>query len=273
MGRGAMGSVYRAFDPVLGRQVAVKLMRTDHIEPELRAEFLGRFTQEVRAAAGCMHPAIVVVHDVGGDLVSGATVQPPFIVMELVEGGSLADRLLNPAGRAELSPQTVLLPVLDALGMVHRLEIVHRDVKPANIMLTPAGQPKLTDFGISRLTHGIGEVGLTQTGMMIGTPRTWRRSRREAKRRALGRICSRSGAFSTKCCWAGRRSSAPVSVRRYWRCWAPIRCHLSQSTGLLRSIPACWRGPWRRHRARALLRRRSLPLHWLQCRTAGRRRT
>ena len=170
MGRGAMGSVYRAFDPVLGRQVAVKLMRTNHIEPELRAEFLRRFAQEVRAAAGCMHPAIVVVHDVGGDLVSGATVQPPFIVMELVEGGSLADRLLNPAGRAELSPQTVLLPILDALGMVHRLEIVHRDVKPANIMLTPAGQPKLTDFGISRLTHGIGEVGLTQTGTMIGTP-------------------------------------------------------------------------------------------------------
>lgn len=164
-----MGTVHRAFDPAIGRAVAVKVMRTGHIDPALRAEFLGRFAAEVRAAAGCTHPAIVVVHDVGGDL-DGTGPRPPFIVMELVEGGTLADRLATPETRAALSPEAVLLPILDALATVHRAGIVHRDVKPANILLAPDGSPRLTDFGIARLGQAANHASLTQTGTMIGTP-------------------------------------------------------------------------------------------------------
>ncbi len=167
LGRGAMGTVYRALDPAIGRPVAVKVMRTDHIDTEQRAEFLARFAQEVRAAAGCPHPAIVTVHDVGGVLED--TTSLPFIVMELVEGGTLAQRLADPAARAAMSPQAVLLPVLDALATVHRAGIVHRDVKPGNILHAANGQPKLTDFGIARLGQARDRSGLTQTGTMIGT--------------------------------------------------------------------------------------------------------
>jgi hypothetical protein len=90
--------------------------------------------------------------------------------MELVEGTSLAERVRDPARRTALSPKAVLLPILDALGMVHRLGVVHRDVKPGNILLAANGQPKLTDFGIARLNRAVDQIGLTQTGTMIGTP-------------------------------------------------------------------------------------------------------
>jgi serine/threonine protein kinase len=171
LGSGGMGTVHRAYDPIIGRTVAIKVMRTAHIDPDQRAEFLDRFAQEVRAAAGCTHPAIIAVHDVGGDLKTGAADHPPFIVMELVEGQSLAEWLRDPERRVVLSPQAVLLPILDALESVHRLGIVHRDVKPGNILLTPQRQPKLTDFGIARLNHsGFPQPGITSPGMMIGTP-------------------------------------------------------------------------------------------------------
>ena len=97
--------------------------------------------------------------------------------------------------------------------------MVHRELKPANIMLTPAGQPKLTELGIARLTHGMRvKLGSRKTGMMIGTPAYMAPEQARGAAAGFGRIYFRSGAFSTKCCWAGRRSSAPVSVRRYWRC-------------------------------------------------------
>jgi serine/threonine-protein kinase len=170
IGAGAMGVVYRAYDPLIDRSVAIKVMRTDAIEPEMRAELLQRFLQEARAAAGCSHPALVAVHDFGGDPQDSSGENPPFIVMDLVEGCSLAVLLRDPRLRAELSLSAVLLPVLEALSMVHGLGIVHRDIKPANILITPTGHPKLTDFGIARLNQGAQCTTLTQAGMLIGTP-------------------------------------------------------------------------------------------------------
>jgi serine/threonine-protein kinase len=165
-----MGVVYRAHDPVIDRDVAVKVMRTETIDPEQRPAFLQRFLQEVRATARCAHPAIVTVYDFGGALEDDAEDSPPFIVMEMVEGGSLAALLRVPAARNRLSPLAVLLPVLEALGSVHALGVVHRDLKPANILLTSAGYPKITDFGIARLRAGALDMALTQTGALVGTP-------------------------------------------------------------------------------------------------------
>jgi eukaryotic-like serine/threonine-protein kinase len=170
LGAGAMGVVYRAYDPLIERSVAIKVMRAEAIQPEMRAELLQRFLQEARAAAGCNHPALVAVHDFGGDPQDPSGQSPLFIVMELVEGCSLAALLRDPLLRAELSPGAVLLPVLDALSMVHNLGIVHRDIKPGNIMVMSSGHPKLTDFGIARLNQGAQSAALTQAGMLIGTP-------------------------------------------------------------------------------------------------------
>ncbi|MCK8787487.1 serine/threonine protein kinase [Roseomonas sp. NAR14] len=172
LGRGAMGVVYRAHDPLIDRAVAVKVMRADAIEPALRAEYLARFRQEVRAAARATHPAIVAVHDFGD---AGTPEEPaPFLVMELVEGPSLAAILRDPARRAAaardgLGPGSVLPPVLDALGAAHALGIVHRDIKPANILIAPDGRPRITDFGIARLGR-TDRTALTADGGLIGTP-------------------------------------------------------------------------------------------------------
>jgi serine/threonine protein kinase len=169
IGQGAMGTVWRGFDPVIVRAVAIKVMQTDQLDPGQHGEYLSRFAREVKVAAGCAHPAIVTVHDVGGDL-DGVAAQPPFIVMELVEGGSLARHLASPDALRATSPETMLLPILDALAAVHQAGTVHRDIKPANILLTRDHRPKLTDFGIAGLRQHPGGQGLTRTGTMIGTP-------------------------------------------------------------------------------------------------------
>ena len=170
LGSGAMGVVYRAHDPVIDRTIAIKVMRTEAIEPDQREEFLGRFLQEVRAAARCAHPAIVTVHDFGNALEGDPGQSAPFIVMELIEGGSLAAMLRGPATRARLLPGTILPPVLDALGIAHARGVVHRDLKPANILLTRDLRPKITDFGIARLRAGTSDMALTLTGALVGTP-------------------------------------------------------------------------------------------------------
>lgn len=160
LGGGSMGVIYRAHDPVIGRTVAIKLIRADLLEGEERQEFLARFRREAQAAGRCAHPNIVTVHDFA--LEAGN----PYLAMEFVEGESLA-AVLRRNGR--LAPEVavgVAVQVLDALAAAHAAGIIHRDVKPANILVQPDGRVKMTDFGIARLDS----TSLTQSGAVLGTP-------------------------------------------------------------------------------------------------------
>jgi eukaryotic-like serine/threonine-protein kinase len=160
LGAGAMGTVYKAHDPLIDRMVAIKVVRTEALDQATRIAFLDRFRLEVQAAGRCTHPAIVGVYD----YVEGAG--DPSIVMELVDGSSLQQILSDAAARAGLQAVPVLLQVLEGLGYAHGQGVIHRDIKPANIIVTPSGQAKIADFGIARLNEAV----LTHSGAMLGTP-------------------------------------------------------------------------------------------------------
>ncbi len=161
IGRGGFASVFRARDLRLGRDVAVKVLREDLASDPVIAE---RFDREARALAAVSHPNVVAIHDVSpGD---PAIAEPPFLVMDLCEGGSLADRLATSA-TGTLEPD-VLIPILvdvaAGLDALHEQGIVHRDVKPSNVLLSD-GRARIGDLGIA--THGPSE--LTATGATLGT--------------------------------------------------------------------------------------------------------
>jgi predicted Ser/Thr protein kinase len=161
LGRGAMGVVYLARDPIIDRMVALKTLRVD-LDAEFAEEFRERFVREARAAGRLNHPGIVTVHDVGEDPETGLM----YIAMEYVEGRDLKQilatgHLFRPSEAARIAAD-----VATALDYAHSLGVVHRDVKPANIILTADGSPKITDFGIARFETS----NLTVDGQFIGTP-------------------------------------------------------------------------------------------------------
>lgn len=160
IGKGAMGVIYRAHDPMINRPVALKLVNTDLLEGDDRAAFIERFQREAQAAGRCAHTNIVAIYDYalhGND---------PYIAMEFVAGRSLA-QVIDAGGRLPVDVATMIArQMLDALACAHGQGVVHRDIKPANVLLTADGRVKVTDFGISR----IGGSSLTQTGALIGTP-------------------------------------------------------------------------------------------------------
>ncbi len=160
IGAGAIGTVYRAEDPLIGRQVAIKIIRTAELDEAERKDYLARFSIEARAGGRCSHPAIVAIYDAGE--MDGA----PYLVMEFVTGKSLQAILADPEARAGLDVMRIMEDLLDALGHAHAQGIVHRDIKPANIMVTPVGRAKVADFGIARLEHS----QHTQAGELLGTP-------------------------------------------------------------------------------------------------------
>ncbi|HET9623795.1 MAG TPA: serine/threonine-protein kinase [Kofleriaceae bacterium] len=162
IGKGAMGVVYKARDPLLDRVVAVKtIMSPQGQGRRVRSAFLERFQREAKAAAKMQHPAIVTIFDVGVDEESGA----PFMVLEYLPGESLADRLDRvrfPLARSV----SIALDLASALSFAHRQRIVHRDVKPANVLHAGDNRWKLADFGIARMP----DSDLTQVGIFMGTP-------------------------------------------------------------------------------------------------------
>jgi serine/threonine protein kinase len=160
LGRGAMGVVYRAHDPDIGRAVAIKLVRADLLEGDDREDFLARFRNEAQAAGRCVHPNIVALYDFAVD--DGN----PFLAMEYIDGMGLGEALKRAGRFTPARAVATVVQLLGALGAAHALGIVHRDVKPANILLLPDGQVKVTDFGISRMNTS----DLTMEGRVIGTP-------------------------------------------------------------------------------------------------------
>ncbi len=158
LGGGGMADVYLARDPVLDREVAVKIPIPDR----LSADVLARFKVEARAVARLEHPAIVPLYEYGDQ--DGR----PYLVMRYMHGGSLADRIdRRPASLSEVI--TVVDHIAAALDYAHAQGVIHRDVKPGNILFDEAGAAYLTDFGIARVANTAGGKSLTQTGLIIGT--------------------------------------------------------------------------------------------------------
>jgi eukaryotic-like serine/threonine-protein kinase len=157
VGSGGMSSVYRAFDPTLERRVAIKLMHRDiSSDPDQ----LERFRREARAVARLNHPHVVTVIDAGED--EGA----PYIVFEYVEGETLKDRIRR-LGRLPIDEAIAYaIEIGRALECAHAHKLVHRDVKPQNVLIDPDGRAKVTDFGIARSMEA---QGLTATGRVLGT--------------------------------------------------------------------------------------------------------
>ena len=157
---GGMGEVWRARDTLLGREVAVKILKQEYAQdPTFRA----RFEAEARHAAGLHHPGIASVFDYGILREGNA----PFLVMELVDGKPLSDLLAAGQPFDPEQARRLALQTAEALAVAHAAGVVHRDVKSANLLVTPDGQIKITDFGIARAADS---VAYTQTGQIVGTP-------------------------------------------------------------------------------------------------------
>jgi eukaryotic-like serine/threonine-protein kinase len=169
LGRGGMAEVRKGTDTRLGRIVAVKRLRTDLASD---ATFQARFRREAQSSASLNHPAIVAVYDTGEEPTtegpSGHRVAQPYIVMEYVAGRTLRDILRE--GRKILPERALEITsgVLSALDYSHRAGIIHRDIKPGNVMLTPSGDVKVMDFGIARAISDASSA-MTQTAAVVGT--------------------------------------------------------------------------------------------------------
>ncbi len=165
LGKGAMGIVYLAKDPLIGRLVALKTIRpAAHADDDETKEFQQRFLREAQAAGILNHPAIVTVHDIGQDENTGVS----FIAMEYVEGQNLKEVLQQ--GRPLNFEQIgdIIAQVAEGLDFAHAKGIMHRDVKPANVILLEGMRAKITDFGIAKIASGVSN--LTTTGQFLGTP-------------------------------------------------------------------------------------------------------
>jgi serine/threonine protein kinase len=188
LGRGGMAEVFAAEDVRLGRTVAVKLLRSDLAEDPVSK---ARFTREAQSVAGLNHHAVVAVYDSGEEIAGGRVV--PYIVMELVEGHTIRDLLLEAEAPPPDQALAIVSGVLEALAYSHQHGIVHRDIKPANVIITGAGAVKVMDFGIARALHGASNT-MTQTGMVMGTPQYL------SPEQALGKtVDARSDLYATGC--------------------------------------------------------------------------
>src|SRR5438093_722293 len=156
IGEGAMGRVYRCRDPLVGRSVAVKTVKSEYLSGETRAEYLRRFRREAQAAGILSHPGIVSIYDVGDD----------YMVMEYVEGATLQHLLRDERALDFSSALRVLAPLAEALDYAHQAGVIHRDIKPSNILVQPDGRPKLMDFGVARLESSTA----TRSGRVLGSP-------------------------------------------------------------------------------------------------------
>jgi len=164
LGEGGMAVVYKAYDTHLEHEMAVKVIRTDHLGPAVLDRALKRFEREARSVAKLNHPGIVSVVDYGEHEGS------PYLVMPYLPGGTLKQYLKQHGKLTWQEAARMLLPIAEALGYAHQQNLVHRDVKPANILLTAAGRPMLTDFGVAKVLDEDVTQDLTGTAATVGTP-------------------------------------------------------------------------------------------------------
>jgi len=160
IGRGAMGVVYEAFDTVIERRVALKMLRTDVYAPEQLPDVRARFKREAHSAGRLSHPNIVTIFDYGEH--EGT----PFIAMDFMEGAELARSLESGARMALPEVVRVMEQLLGALAYAHESGVVHRDIKPSNVFVLRDGTVKVVDFGLARIESS----NLTETGTLLGTP-------------------------------------------------------------------------------------------------------
>lgn len=165
-GEGSMGTVYRALEPALEREVAIKVLRADALaafwDRQEHHEAHLRFLQEARSAAAIKHSGAVTVYRIG------ELADTPYIVMEWLDGETLSQRLAR-EGHLDLNVALdIALQVLDVLQVAHETGVVHRDIKPANLLLLPNGKVKVTDFGIAQFRQA--NLVETQAGVVLGTP-------------------------------------------------------------------------------------------------------
>jgi tRNA A-37 threonylcarbamoyl transferase component Bud32 len=161
LGQGAMGSVYLGRDPSLDRKVAIKTVRDLDLDAGRKKSFLERFRNEAKAAARLSHPSIVQVYDVGEEDGLG-----PFLVFEYVQGTTLKQILRMRGGLAPAEVLSIAGQIASAIDTAHQSGIIHRDVKPDNILVADDGRAKLADFGVARLP----DAALTREGQFLGTP-------------------------------------------------------------------------------------------------------
>lgn len=162
IGEGGMAIVYKAYDTRLEREVAIKIIRKEAFPPESIDRIFKRFEREAKSLARLSHPNIVKVHDYGE--YEGC----PYLVMEYHPGGTLKAMLGKPLHWNDVSK--LLIPIANALGYAHQKGILHRDVKPSNILITENNEPMLTDFGIAKMLEMSDGQTLTGTGLGVGTP-------------------------------------------------------------------------------------------------------
>ena len=237
-----MGEVWRATDTSLGRPVAIKVLKSEYADDPL---FRSRFETEARHAASLHHPGVASVYDVGESALLGAAdgsgVPRPFLVMELVDGQPLSALL---RGGRPLDPEVVrdlMAQAADAIGAAHRAGIVHRDVKPANLLVTPDRQIKITDFGIARASDGL---GLTGTGQVMGTPQYLSPEQARGGTATPAPTSTRS-ASSPSSAWPGTGPSTPS--RRSPPRWptSTTRCRTCRRTSRP-TWPPSYAGRWPR---------------------------
>jgi eukaryotic-like serine/threonine-protein kinase len=160
LGKGAMGIVYKGFDPHIRRTVALKTIRKDMVDDDQEASLLARFRNEAQAAGRLSHPGIVGVYD------WGEHEDVAFLAMEYVEGNSLRDYFVRGTRFEMRDVVSIMIQLLDALQHAHEQGVWHRDIKPANIIVMRNGKLKIADFGIARIDSS----NLTQVGAVMGTP-------------------------------------------------------------------------------------------------------
>jgi serine/threonine protein kinase len=162
LGKGAMGVVYRANDPMLNRTVAIKTINMDEAENEGMAEYEARFYTEAKAAGGLNHPNIIIIYDIG------KSSHLVYMAMEYIEGRELRELLVDGQPLPIVQAIDISAQIGEGLAYAHQHQVVHRDIKPANILITGEGRAKIADFGIARMRSS---ETRTQTGIILGSPK------------------------------------------------------------------------------------------------------